>query len=94
MTLTLELTPAEEMRIKDSAYREGVSLQDYARRRLLPSPTDANVSGKPFNVMQFSGVAPRPLEVIEAHIADVEASRNEWDERDWHSMGMPGHANP
>ena len=94
MILTLELSPAEEHRIKDSAYREGVSLEEYARRRLLPSPTEPNLSDKPFNVMQFSGIAPRPLEEIEAHIADVEASRNDWDDRDWRSIGLPEQAKP
>jgi hypothetical protein len=88
MTLTLDLSPAEEQRIYDSASREGVSLEEYARRRLLPSPTDPKVSGKRFNVMQFSGIVPQPLAEIEAHIADVEKSRNEWDERDWRSMRL------
>ena len=62
--------------------------RNYARRRVLPSPAEPNVAGKPFNIMHFSGVAPRPVAEIEAHIADVEASRNEWDERDWRSMEL------
>jgi hypothetical protein len=95
MSLTLELSPNEEAAVIDCAEREGVSLSEYARRRLLPpSITDRHVIGKPFNIMQFAGAAPRPVAEIDAHIAEIQAGRDEWDQRDWRQIGLPNQAQP
>ena len=88
MTLTLDLSPDHERELTANAKREGVPVAEYVLRHVLPSY--ARRVKKPYRALQFSGSAPRPVEEIEAHIADVEASRNEWDERDWRQMGFPG----
>jgi hypothetical protein len=84
MTLVLELSPVEEQELSNCAAREGVSLSEYARRRLVTSihSHDAIV-GKPFNIMSFAAAAPRPSDEITAHVADIEDGRNERDNRDW-----------
>ncbi len=41
MTLTIELSPEQEARLKAEATRNGLPMQEYALRRLLGDPTEA-----------------------------------------------------
>jgi hypothetical protein len=84
VALLLELTPSEERELVTTAARAGVSVRDYLLNHALPSRASADDTPvlKPYRALQFSGSAPRPLEQVEAHVAEVEASRDEWDDHD------------
>jgi hypothetical protein len=83
MSLTLELDPSQEREIKALAQSEGVSVVEYALRRLLP-PHAISDSKKPLVIDRYDKGRDRQKTAaeIDAIVAEMEADRNSWDERE------------
>jgi hypothetical protein len=89
MTLILDLNPAQEREIETLARSEGVSVGEYAIRRLLPSYA-AGHRKKPLVLDRYDKTPDRQKTAaeIDAIVAEIDADRNSWEERE-HAWRAP-----
>jgi hypothetical protein len=83
MTLTLDLNPIQEREIETLAQSEGVSVVEYALRRLLPAHALSN-GKKPLVIDRYDKTPDRQKTAaeIDAIVAEIDADRNSWEERE------------
>ena len=78
---TLSLSPAIIARLHNAASRRGMKIDVYAEKLLettLALEPQLEVDDKPYNVMDFYGVAPSGRSAAEID-AEINALRDEWD---------------
>lgn len=86
MGLLLDFSPVEEREMERFATREGVSVTEYARRRLLTGGGAASgVVPKSLDAGDRADTFYRSTAKCDAHIAELEDCRASWDDPDYYS---------
>lgn len=86
MSITVELSPAEERRLQRLAEREGIPVSEFALRRLISRIEAGDAENESKSALDWEAfldsLPARSPAQIDEHLADVEAMRNEWDEKE------------
>jgi hypothetical protein len=70
MTITLELTPEEEVALRGKASRRGLAVEDYVKRRALEENTDAPAANDPDLIARLMRIG---REASEAAVRELHA---------------------
>ena len=80
MTVTLELKPETEERLRAQAKAQGLLLEDYMQQVLEGVSAETNPTGKPYSILDLEGVGAHLWHGQDAQ-EYVNAIRDEWDNR-------------
>ena len=80
MTVTLQLQPQVEERLRALAKAQGLQLEDYMQKVLEGASAEANTAAKPYSILDLEGAGAELWHGQDAQ-EYVNAIRDEWDER-------------
>lgn len=80
MTVTLQLKPETEERLRALAKSQGLLLEDYMQQVLEGASAAANLANKPHSILDLEGVGAHLWQKQDAQ-EYVNSIRDEWDNR-------------
>lgn len=80
MSVTLELKPEVEERLRLLAKAQGLLLEDYMQRVLEGLATESGGVSKPYSLLDLEGVGAELWKEVDAQ-EYVNQIRDEWDDR-------------